>query len=169
MSIFFFSVYFFTFVIFFFKGKPCLSQKMSCVQKYTTSSGGRDPKPWQDLISHRQCKSSIFSLIFFLCVTSWNCTVFSNLQLAENGWSHLRVCVCVCVCVCSSIHSPTYVSTISFNHTAFHGSQRSLAWLRLHPWQKYKEAQFFFFFFEKGSWQCSLYFKISKSSYSLGQ
>ena len=66
-----------------------------------------------------------------------------------DGAIYVCVCVCVCVCMCSSIHSPTYVSTISFNHTAFHGSQRSLAWLRLHPWQKYKEAQFFFFFFWK--------------------
>ena len=82
-----------------------------------------------------------------------------------DGAIYVCVCVCVCVCMCSSIHSPTYVSTISFNHTAFHGSQRSLAWLRLHPWQKYKEAQFFFFFFLKKGAGSAVY--ISKSQKAL--
>lgn len=63
---------------------------------------GENPKPWQDLASQRQDNSSTFCLIFFLCVTSWNRTVFSNLQLA--------------IYISLSIHSSVYARSVLTEH-----------------------------------------------------
>lgn len=141
MNIFFY--YIFNLFFFLKNGKPCSWQKTPCVQKYASSSGGGGGTPNPGMASPPRGVVTLLP-----CLSSF------HVLLAETV-PHSLICSLPFFSPC----------TIHFNQTTVHGSQRSLAWLRLHPWQQCKLVQLFW----KGSWQCSLHLKTSKSSHPLAQ
>lgn len=89
-----------------------ITENVLCT-KVPNKQWGTDPKPWQDLISQRQHKSSTFSLIFLL----------STMLLVESVLYSL-ICsllrmdgdIYMCVCVTPSILLPMYAQSVLTKH-----------------------------------------------------